>query len=109
MVLAVLSLPATISAQQAAYQGDQSDNRSVQQDTLRFTVYGMDCPGCEGGLEKQVNKMASVQYSKADWVNQELLIVVKKDSVLKTSELEQRVKKANFTLKTDADKGQDQK
>lgn len=67
-------------------------------DTLKFTVYGMDCPGCEGGLEKQVNKISSVKYCKASWANQELLVVIKKDSILQPSELEQRVKKANLTL-----------
>lgn len=73
-------------------------------DTLLFTVYGMDCPGCEGGLEKQVNKIPSVKISKANWVKQELKVVLKQDSTLNLAELEKRVKKANFTLVTDAKK-----
>lgn len=70
----------------------------AQTDTLVFTVYGMDCPGCEVGLEKQVNKIASVSYADADWLKQELRIVMVRDSSLNESELEKRVKKANFTL-----------
>jgi copper chaperone CopZ len=70
----------------------------IESDTVTYTVYGMDCPGCEGGLEKQVNKISSVKYSKANWYKQELKIVVKQDSLLSLEELEKRVKKANFTL-----------
>lgn len=68
-------------------------------DTLVFTVYGMDCPGCAGGLEKQVNKIPAVSSSEASWVKQQLKVVVRKDSVLKREDVEFRVKKANFTLK----------
>jgi len=85
----------------------QTQSKSIG-DTLSFTVYGMDCPGCEGGLEKQVNKIPSVQSSKANWVKQELKLVVKPDSTLNIAELEKRVKKANFTLNTDAKKGEDE-
>lgn len=71
-------------------------------DTISFTVYGMDCPGCASGLEKQVNKIQSVKFSNADWLKQELKIVLHPDSTLNTKDLEKRVKKANFTLKKDS-------
>lgn len=71
---------------------------NTQGDTLVYTVYGMDCPGCEGSLEKQVNKIESIRFSEANWLKQELKIVLVKDSALNESELEKRVKKANFTL-----------
>ncbi len=77
---------------------DQSGTLPVESDTLTYTVYGMDCPACEGGLEKQVNKIPSVKYSKANWYKQELEIVVLQDSIFSVEELEKRVKKANFTL-----------
>lgn len=90
----------------ATYAQETNSTRKAiaNSDTLKFTVYGMDCPGCEGGLEKQVNKIPAVKFSKASWINQELLVVVKQDSVLQQSELEKRVKKANFTLAKDAKK-----
>jgi copper chaperone CopZ len=77
---------------------EATGQQEVRSDTLVFTVYGMDCPGCEGGLEKQVNKISAVSSSEASWVRQELKVVVRKDSVLKRDDLEFRVKKANFTL-----------
>lgn len=72
--------------------------QEMRGDTLVFTVYGMDCPGCEGGLEKQVNRIPAVSSSEANWVRQELRVIVRKDSVLKQEDLALRVKKANFTL-----------
>ena len=101
-ITALFFVPETSYTQESRKDLKQYKKENINTDTLKFTVYGMDCPGCEGGLEKQVNKIASVKFSKANWVNQELLIVMKKDSILDQSELERRVKKANFTLNTDA-------
>ena len=70
---------------------------SVARDTLVYKVFGMDCPGCHGALEKQVNKLNSVDSSAANWLNQEIMIIVKKDSVLIEKELFEKIKKANFT------------
>jgi cation transport ATPase len=77
---------------------DRQLRKDAHQDTLVFIVYGMDCPGCEVGLEKQVNKIESVRFSDANWRKQELRIVLVQDSALNAGELEKRVKKANFTL-----------
>ena len=67
--------------------------KDARVDTLVFTVYGMDCPGCEVGLEKQVNKIEAVKFSDANWLKQELRIVMVQDSALNRNELEKRVKK----------------
>lgn len=72
--------------------------KRVVLDTLTYTVYGMDCPGCNSALEKQINKLSSVDYSVADWLHQEVMIVVKRDSTIKEKELFEKIKKANFTL-----------
>ena len=73
-----------------------SVNRVVL-DTMRYKVYGMDCPGCHSALEKQINKLDAVDNSAADWLNQEVMIVVKRDSTIKEEELFKKIKKANFT------------
>lgn len=104
VLIAVLFLSATSNAQNQTRDNLVIQNRqNFQTDTLVFTVYGMGCPGCEGGLEKQINKIQSVQFSDADWIKQELRIVLAKDSALNINELKKRVKKANFTLKKDTD------
>ena len=95
----VLMISNTASAQnQAPDSADIQIRKNAQPDTLVFSVYGMDCPGCEVGLEKQVNKIKSIKFSDANWRKQELRIVLVQDSTLNASELEKRVKKANFTL-----------
>ncbi|MEX0986020.1 MAG: hypothetical protein WD052_00995 [Bacteroidales bacterium] len=84
--------------------GDVLQVQYSVQDTLVYTVYGMDCPGCAGGLVKQVKKIESIKFAEAFWARQELKIVLKQDSVLDTEELEKRIKKANFTLATESGK-----
>ncbi|MCF8336965.1 MAG: cation transporter [Bacteroidales bacterium] len=81
-------------------QSDTAGEQTVvsKSDTLEFTVYGMDCPGCEGGLEKQVNKMESVQSSEANWRKQQLKVVPMGGTPVELKALEKRIKKANFTL-----------
>ena len=98
-LLLVLMISNTASAQnQAPDSADIQIRKNAQPDTLVFSVYGMDCPGCEVGLEKQVNKIESIKFSDANWLKQELRIVLVQDSTLNANELEKRVKKANFTL-----------
>ena len=71
--------------------------RSLGPDTLYYQVFGMDCPGCHGALEKQIDKLSAVNFSRGDWVNQEVMVIVKKDSVLNEKELLEKIEKANFT------------
>jgi len=98
-MLLVLMISNTANAQnQTLDNSDIQIRNNAQSDTLVFSVYGMDCPGCEVGLEKQVNKIESIRFSDANWMKQELRIVLVQDSSLNASELEKRVKKANFTL-----------
>lgn len=102
LIIAIVSMVA-VAAQGRTGQSESvlPTEKTVQPDTLVYTVYGMDCPGCEGGLEKQVNKIHSVKSSRANWKRQELVVIVRKDSILNIEELDRRVKKSNFTLVTD--------
>lgn len=98
-LLLVMMISNTAIAQNPTWGNSEIQlTTNTQGDTLVYTVYGMDCPGCAGSLEKQVNKIESIRFSEANWLKQELKIVLVKDSTLNESELEKRVKKANFTL-----------
>ena len=82
------------------YKGIESiiiPSDSVARDTLVYKVFGMDCPGCHSALEKQVDKLNAVDSSVADWLNQDVMIIVKRDSVVNVKELFEMIKKANFT------------
>lgn len=98
IILAISCMPIFLFSQTNSKEVVKQNENKSQSDTLIYTIYGMDCPGCEGGLEKQVNKIPAIIYSKANWIKQELIVVVKQDSILNNEELERRVKKANFTL-----------
>ena len=62
-----------------------------------YEVFGMDCPGCHGGVEKLVNKLPGVIASQANWEEQTLAIKVRKDSDLTDDEIHDAIKRANFT------------
>lgn len=101
IIVVLFSLPENIFSQSKT-ENDSSVGQQTtaiyHPDTLIFNVYGMGCPGCEGGLEKQINKIPSIEFSKANWLKQELVIVLKQDSTLNSESLKKRIKKANFTL-----------
>lgn len=89
---------ACLLAFETAYSQNSTDNKLQQQDTItiKYQVFGMNCPGCHGALEKQLNKIPGVLYSKADWVKQEVAIY---SSIQITEEdIRKRMKKTNFTM-----------
>lgn len=76
---------------------------AVGQDSVKqgkviyYEVFGMDCPGCQSALEKQVNKIEGVAGSKASFKEKQVVIELKPDARVSDEEIEKRIKKANFT------------
>jgi hypothetical protein len=66
-------------------------------ETKVYEVFGMDCPGCHGGLEKLLNQHEAIVGSKADWVNKRVTIYIKLDSEISENEIFELIKRANFT------------
>lgn len=62
-----------------------------------YEVFGMDCPGCHGGVEKLVNKIPGVQYSQANWLQKKLMIKVDPKVELSDEDIRDAIKRANFT------------
>lgn len=62
-----------------------------------YEVYGMNCPGCHGGVEKLVNKIPAVYDSKANWEKKELRIAVRPNLTLDDEEIFEAIRRANFT------------
>lgn len=62
-----------------------------------FEVFGMDCPGCHGGVEKLVNKLPGVVASQANWEKQTLAVKLKEGSGLTDEDIHDAIKRANFT------------
>jgi len=72
---------------------DTTNNKNV----ITYTVYGMDCPGCQGALEKQLNKISWVTSAEANWLKQEVKVEITADSLLVEKEIYKKIRKANFT------------
>lgn len=63
-----------------------------------YEVFGMDCPGCHGGLENLVNKVPGVRTSKANWDKQQLHVAWNPGVEANDEAIHEAIKRANFTL-----------
>ena len=83
----------------SGHPDDQKEflSQPIPADTVVYAVYGMDCPGCHGALEKQIGKLSCVADVEANWLSQQVSIIVKKDSLLNQTKLYEQIEKANFT------------
>ncbi len=62
-----------------------------------YDVFGMDCPGCHGGMEKLVNKIQGVKKSEANWEKQELKIWVDPAKGVKDEAIFDAIERANLS------------
>ena len=62
-----------------------------------YEVFGMDCPGCHGGVEKLVDEIPAVEESEANWKEKQLTVVVKPGSDLKDEDVMDAISRANLT------------
>lgn len=65
---------------------------------ITYRVYGMDCPGCHGGVEKNLEKVPGVVAASANWKAKTITITAASDRGVARSEIEKAVKDSNFTL-----------
>jgi hypothetical protein len=71
---------------------------SMEESGIRvYEVFGMDCPGCHGGLEKLVKKIPDVQQAEANWVKKQLVVMVRPEAELKDEDIYDAIRRANFT------------
>lgn len=82
--------------------GNQNEIIEVKKDTTKqnivcYEVFGMDCPGCQSALEKQVKKIDGVADVKASFKEKQVVIELKPDAKVSDEKIEKRIKKANFT------------
>jgi len=81
-----------------AATGEKVTVKSGQSSETRvYEVFGMDCPGCHGGLEKLVEKIPAIQHSEANWQEKRLAVVVRPGTELNDEDIYDAVRRANFT------------
>ena len=71
---------------------------SVEESESRvYEVFGMNCPGCHGGLEKLVKKISTVQEAAANWQKKQLVVTVRSGSELNDEDIYDAIRRSNFT------------
>ena len=62
-----------------------------------YEVFGMNCPGCHGGLEKLVKKIPAVQEAEANWLQKQVVVTVRPEVELNDEDIYDAIKRSNFT------------
>ncbi|MBW2605844.1 MAG: cation transporter [Deltaproteobacteria bacterium] len=62
-----------------------------------YEVFGMDCPGCHGGLEKLIEQIPGVEQAEANWEKKRVAVMVRKGTKLNDEDVYDAIKRANFT------------
>ena len=62
-----------------------------------YEIFGMDCPGCHGGLENLVDKVPGVKSSEANWEKQQLRVIIYANVEVDDDLIYDAIKRANFT------------
>ncbi len=76
---------------------DVSVESAGDSETRVYEVFGMDCPGCHGGVEKLVKKIPSVQQAEANWGEKRLVVRVRPGAELNDEDIYDAIRRANFT------------
>jgi len=64
---------------------------------IEFEVFGMDCPGCHGGLEKLAMDIPGVSAAKASWQDQKLALEIEEGAEVSEEQVHGAINRANFT------------
>ena len=97
MTLFLSTLSNATFAGHAKCQIITAEKDTIQNTTVCYEVFGMDCPGCQSALEKQVKKIEGVADAKASFKEKQVVIELMPDAKVSDQEIEKRIKKANFT------------
>ena len=62
-----------------------------------YEVFGMDCPACQGGVEKLVNKIPGVLDSEANWEKKLIVVRIRRDEEVSDEAIFNAIRRANFT------------
>jgi copper chaperone CopZ len=62
-----------------------------------FEVFGMDCPGCHGGVEKNIKKVRGVTGAKANWSESRISVFYEPGTELDVEGVEKAITASNFT------------
>ena len=79
-------------------ENQEPATKSMEESETRvYEVFGMNCPGCHGGLEKLVKKIPDVQEAEANWQKKQLVVMVRPEVELNDKDIYDAIRRANFT------------
>jgi hypothetical protein len=81
----------------AANHSVTAEPQSAGLEVRIYEVFGMDCPGCHGGLEKLVLRIPEVQAAEANWEQKKLTVTVQPEAELDDEDVHEAIRNANFT------------
>ncbi len=96
-------------AREGQKQAIQIQQDSLKTNTVCYEVFGMDCPGCQSALEKQLKKIDGVADATASFKEKEVVIELKPEATVTEEEIYNRIKKANFTPGKKINSGENEK
>lgn len=64
---------------------------------VEYEVFGMDCPGCHGGLENLALKIPGVMSARASWEDNILILGIEEGTKVTDDQVHDAIKRANFT------------
>ena len=76
---------------------DVDSLQSAEYETRVYEVFGMDCPGCHGGVEKLIAKIPEVEKAQANWQEKQVAVVIQARAQLDDQEVWDAIRRANFT------------
>lgn len=97
VTLFLSGIPAATFAGNSENQINTTEKDSTQNKVVCYEVFGMDCPGCQSALEKQVKKIDGVADAKASFKEKQVVIEIKPGAKVSEKEIKKRIQKANFT------------
>lgn len=62
-----------------------------------YEVFGMDCPGCHGAVEKLITKIPEVEKAEANWQEKRVAVVIRQGAELDDEQVLDAIRRANFT------------
>jgi len=93
-------IPSFKSDPEAYLKSESKAVKTIKHETSSavFQVFGMDCPGCHGGVEKLLVKIDGIHSAEADYIKKEVKLVLDNSITLDVNKVKKAVEAANFTL-----------
>jgi hypothetical protein len=97
LVAAALASAGCAVADRSVDATPQDADQNADLEVRVYEVFGMDCPGCHGGLEKLVLRIPAVEAAEANWEQKKLTVTVKPGVELNDEDVYEAIRQANFT------------